>query len=313
MVFFWMRKRLFDISLCVILLAAVSAGEGGQLVQDSNFRMAPQMKDGPDVENHGGAWVWHVPPGKSSIPNWDCSGQLHLWQMKNNNRRIVDFLGGKGSLSQTVATQPGKWYTVYVRTSANGEGGTNQTFIANCAGQVTRISQPDLGGRIIKFQAKAAATTLTFTGSATGGYGPLLMQAQCAEFDPEADKIEIALSTSYVEMDRGEKNEKDIPKLLAHLTDDFSYKPAEGPVLDRAGFEELVRRRLEKKFKVNSAIQEVTRNTDGTVTIEVERRQQEPGEYGKLNSSSPHFKQVWIKSGDSWKMKSSEEIVEKNE
>lgn len=305
-----MRMGLLNISFFAILFSGLCAGEVAQLIKDSNFRMAPQMKEGPEVENHGGAWVWHVPAGKASIPNWECSGQLHLWQMKHNNRRIVDFLGGKGTLSQTVATQPGKWYTVYLRTSANGEGGKNQTFIANCAGQVTRVGQPDLGSRTLKFQAKAASTTLVFTGSAVGGFGPLLHQAQCVEFDPEADKIELALTTRYVEMDRGEKNEKDIPKLLSHLTDDFSYKPAEGPALDRAGFEEMVRQRLEKKYKVNSAIQEVTRNSDGSVTVEVERRQQEPGEYGKLNSSAPHFKQIWVKSGDSWKMKSSEQMIE---
>lgn len=304
-----MRIALLNVSLFAIFLTGVSVGEVAQLIKDSNFRMAPQMKDGPDVENHGGAWVWHVPAGKSSIPNWECSGQLHLWQMKNNNRRIVDFLGGKGTISQTVATQPGKWYTVYLRTSARGEGGKNQTFIANCAGQVTRVAQADLGNRTIKFQAKGPSTTLLFTGTAVGGFGPLLYQAQCAEFDPEADKIELALKTGYVEMDRGEKNEKDIPKLLSYLTEDFSYKPAEGPVLDRAGFEELVRQRLEKKYKVNSAIQEVTRNGDGSVTVEVERRQQEPGEYGKLNSSAPHFKHTWIKVGSVWKLKSSEELA----
>ena len=299
------------LAICAAFLSLPLWSEPVELVQDGNFEMAPSLKDGPDVENHNNLnFIWHVPAGKTSIPFWECTGTVNLWNYLPHRRKYVDLHGGKGSISQTLATESGKSYSLRFRYWSNTEGGAGQSLLVKYGGESKRFPAEGPRTSEIEFKAKGP-TEIAFMSGAKTNMGPVLVRVRCDEFNPEADKIRGAFDGLYKVLDRGEKNESDLPKLLEVLADDFSYKPREGNALDRAGFEELVRQRQAKKFKVNTAIEDLVPQADGTVLVEIERRQQEPGDYGKLQTSAPHFKQVWMKSGSSWKLKSSEEIEPK--
>ncbi|ODT58579.1 hypothetical protein ABS71_18830 [bacterium SCN 62-11] len=292
-------------------LSLSSWSEPVELVKDGNFEMAPSLKDGPGVENHNNLnFVWHVPAGKTSIPFWETAGSVHLWNYLPHRRKYVDLNGGKGTISQVLPTEAGKSYSLWFRYWPNDEGGAGQSMLVKYGGETRRFPAEGNRSQYIDFKAKGP-TEVTFMSGSKTAKGPILVRVRCDEFNPEADKIRGAFDSLYKILDRGEKNEADLPKLLEVLADDFSYKPREGNALDRAGFEELVRQRQAKKFKVNTAIEDLVPQADGTVLVEIERRQQEPGDYGKLQTSAPHFKQTWVKSGSGWKLKSSEEIEPK--
>lgn len=289
-------------SICLIVSPALSVPL--ELVKDGSFELAPSPKTIANIEDHAGAYVWVIPNGKGQLPDWDVSGRVQLSFFKGGPR--LANLMGKGTISQTLATEPGKWYHLTFRFVADAEGGPQQAMLVR-AGSTNRSFATGTVGSL-PFQAKAPTTEIAFTGKSSGR-GPFLSRIRCVSFNPEVIKIQGQLGDIYKDMDRGEKNESDLPKLLSHLTEDYVYKAVEGASLDLAGFEQLVRQRIERKYKVNTAIEDATLNEDGSLAVEVERREQKPGDYGKLETSSPRFKHTWVKIGSQWKLKSAEELA----
>ena len=295
--------------LGMLLLTSLLGAEVVDLVQDSDLRLIPtaSMTAGPEVENHGGAYVAHFHSSKTAIPSWEVSGLIDVWQFKNDGYRLLDLRGGQGTIGQTVATVKGKTYALSFRVASHGEAPKGQSLNVRYGSQSKTYSEADFGYHTLKFEAKGP-TILSFASASKTNYGPLLDGIQCVEFDAENEKVKMVISDVYRDMDRGEKSEADLPKLSNRLSEDFHYQPLDGAALDKAGYEDLVRQRISKNFKVNTAIERISRNDDGSVSIEVERRQKEPGEYGKVKTSAPHFKQTWVKIGNDWKLRSSEEL-----
>lgn len=294
-----MKKWLFG----VFLLVAPALAVPPQLIQDGKFELAPAPRTISGLEEHAGASVWYLTSGNGQLPNWEISGRVGLNYFKTGER-LINMLG-KGTISQTIATEPGKWYYLAVLVSHDQEGGSQQALRVSAGSQTETMPSKDTG--LMTFQAKSASTKIVLSGKSNGN-GPYIGNILCRPFDPETIEIQLKLGEVYRDLDRGEKSESSIQKLLSRLTEDFTYKPLEGPALDLAGFEQLVRQRIERKYKVNSAVQDAVRNDDGSITLEVERREQKPGDYGKLESSTPHFKHTWVKVGSDWKLKSAEEV-----
>jgi len=288
--------------LPLLALTATLGAETPNLVRDGSFAEATTPTAVPNIENHPGAYVWKLP----TLPGWALNGNTSLHYSKHNGMRSLDVSGG--TASQSIATLPGKTYRLTFGAFVDGEFKNPCTLNVKFGGTSLHLEVTNSGAYYwAKATAKDSSLELAFSGGKQPG-GPRLVRVKCVEFNPAGEPIQAALEGTYREMDRGEKYEKDIAQFLAVLTDDFSWQPLEGQALDRAGYEAQVRRRIEKKFKVNTQIVEVNPNSDGSASVEVERRETEPGNYGKLDARAPHYLHTWIKSGNSWKLKSAQEL-----
>ena len=291
-------------SRCLLVacaLCGVLAAERADLIQNGDFADAPAPASIP-MEHHANAEIWLSP----TLPGWKLSG-AHLVYHKVPNDRMLDLT--KGRASQTVATVPGQTYRLVWDMEMSSEFNSKGAIVVTAE----RTQKFDLGPGLryrncwFNFQAKGSSTQITFAGAGGTG-GPSIKGVHCYARDLSGYKVEQLLAPVYRDMDRGEKSEKDLEKLTSLLTDDFTWQPLEGPALDRAGYENLVRQRLEKKFKVNTEIVESSQKEENLVTFEVERRESLSGDYGKLESRNPHFRHTWVKVGNTWKLKSAEEL-----
>jgi hypothetical protein len=296
-----MKKSIF----CLLWLTISAFAVPPQLIKSGRFETAPDPRSVPGIEEHGGAWIWNNVTGKQ-IPDWEITGKVALHYYKRGPR-LLDLNGGTGTIYQDILTEPGHWYYLTFYIQKNGEGGSDQTFFV-AAGSETHKMEPK-GSYWVKFKARTNPTRVTFSGKARGGGGPYLSRIRCIPFDPEAVAVRSQIESIYRELDRTEKDEARSGEFTKYVTEDFSWQPSEGQALSQVEYQERLRQLREKHFKVNTAIQDVTPNEDGTVTIEVERRQSQIGDYGKIESDSPHFKHTWVKIGKDWKLKRSEEVT----
>lgn len=288
--------------LLALALSAALGAETPNLIRDGSFAEATMPTAVPGIENHPGAYVWIRP----SVPGWLLNGRTSLHYSKHNGVRSLDVSGG--TASQSIPTVPGKAYRLTFGAFVDGEFKNPCTLNVKFGGTSMHLDVSNAGAWYwAKETAKGSSLEVAFSGGKQPG-GPRLVRVKCVEFNPAGEPIQAALEGTYRDMDRGEKYEKDLAQFLAVLSEDFSWQPLEGQPLDRAGYESLVRRRQEKKFKVNTQIVEVNPNPDGSASVEVERRETEPGDYGKLDSRAPHFLHIWVKSGNSWKLKSAQEL-----
>ncbi|MBN9420331.1 MAG: hypothetical protein J0I12_33090 [Candidatus Eremiobacteraeota bacterium] len=287
-----------------ILLALALTGnlwaERIDLIKNGDFVDAPEPASVP-MEHHGNAEIWLTP----ILPGWTLKNAQLVYR-KVPSVRLLEVSTGRAS--QNLATVPGQTYRLDWESQMSSEGrGTGKLIVT--AGKTHQFDlQPGTRyrGCWLNFVAKGTSTEVTFAGA--GATGVSIRAVHCYAKDLSGYQVEQLLAPFYRDMDRGEKTEKDLEKLTALLTDDFTWTPLEGQALDRAGYENLVRQRLEKKFKVNSEIVESSQKEDNLAVFEVERRETQSGDYGKLETSTPHFRHTWVKVGNVWKLKSAEEI-----
>lgn len=270
------------------------------LIQNGDFVDAPEPASVP-MEHHGNAEIWLTPV----LPGWSLKNAQLVYR-KVPSVRLLEVSTGRAS--QTLQTVPGQTYRLAWEMQMSSEGRGTGNLVVTAVQNHKFDLQPGYRYRAcwMNFVAKGATTQVTFAGA--GATGVSIRAVHCYAKDLSGSDTEQLLAPLYRDMDRGEKTEKDLEKLLTQLTDDFTWTPLEGQPLDRAGYENLVRQRLEKKFKVNSEIVESSQKDPNIAVFEVERRETQPGDYGKLESNTPHFRHTWVKVGNTWKLKSAEEI-----
>ncbi|MGP3952417.1 choice-of-anchor C family protein [Streptomyces sp. 7N604] len=125
-----------------------------------------------------------------SLDGWHVSGPVDLvgqrWQAADGTQS-VDLNGwGRGALSQTFPTNPGAEYVVSYSLAGNPESGgpelrTGQVLVNGQSIQDfsfdTTGNTPSLMGWVtetVSFQATSASTTLAFTSTNDGPYGPAI-------------------------------------------------------------------------------------------------------------------------------------------
>ncbi|MBX3166578.1 MAG: hypothetical protein KF760_04165 [Candidatus Eremiobacteraeota bacterium] len=291
--------RHFYIALA---LSRALGAEPVDLVQNGSFADAPAPASIP-MEHHANAEIWLTP----RLPGWTLAGAQLVYR-KVPNERVLDLT--KGRASQVIPTEAGKTYRLVWDMEMSSEFMSKGVLMVS-AGRTEKFNLgPGLSYRNcwLNFQAKGSSTQLTFAGAGGTG-GPSIKRIHCYARDLSGYAVEQLLGPVYREMDRGEKSEKDLDKFTSVLADDFSWQPLEGQALDRTGYENLVRQRLEKKFKVNTEIIESTQKEENVCVFEVERRESQSGDYGKLESRAPHFLHTWVKVGTTWRLKSAEEVT----
>lgn len=290
--------------LLACLLSGALAAEPVNLIRDGDFAEAPDPA-GVANEHHLNADIWQNP----SIPGWTLIG-CTLDYVKVPNVRLLNI--ARGRASQSIATIPGRSYRVTFDVIMNSEYRVDTAVVYRAGKKNGKI--PVQGGRSYKgcwfrFQASDNTTEVSFSGQGAPG-GPRIRDIRCVEFDPSGQKVQALLEPVYRDMDRAEKNEKDLEKLTSLLTDDFTYQPLQGHALDRAGYENLMRQHYEKRFKVNSEIVASSQKEDNLACMEVERRESLPGDYGRLETRAPHFLHTWVKLGGAWKLRSAQEMAD---
>lgn len=290
----------------LVILSEVALSKGN-LVVNGNWREAPARASLGALEEHAGASVWTVPSGSTALGTWTSQGHVWLIYSKRNGSRWAG-LGSNSSISQDVATVPGQHYVLQFTTVTDVEGPANSKLLVQFGGETKTFAVPAQGWRqVYNFMAKANTTTLRFTAQVKGGGGPQLGRIGLWAFDPEEEKLKAKLGEFYKSLDRAEKYPEHFAKHQEFLTDDFSWQPKEGTAQDKETYLNAVMARMERKVKVNTVVEEVEVTPEGLL-VEVERREVIPGDYGKVDSNTPHFRHLWIRQGDAWKLKSAEEI-----
>jgi hypothetical protein len=292
--------KLVRICLLMLSLLYPLGAEPQNLVLDGDFSEVPSPDKLTNVQNHANAWIWMTPV----IPGWELSGTTNFVFIKDPSRRGLDIC--QGSASQTIATIPGNSYRLSIFAFMNQEFRRDCRLNVTCAGQTFHFLLAPEGHFEANFVAKSTQTRLLFSGAGDLG-GPRLSQVRCVGFDPAARKLMDQFVASYQAMDRGEKSERDLAGLTAVLAPDFSWQPLEGSGRDRASYEELVRLHWDKKFKVYTELLDAKPQTDGSVLVEVERRETITGDYGKIENSRSQWTHIWVKSGSGWLLKSAQQ------
>ena len=272
------------------------------LILDGNFEEVPSPDKLTGLENHANAYCWHQP----TVPGWQLAGKTPFVFIKNPSRRGLDV--SNGSASQVLATVPGNSYTLTFRAFMNTEFRKNCTVLVDCGGQTSRHQISPEGSFSVDFVAKGSSTKVTFSGAGEAG-GPRIYQVKCVGFDAAARKLINQLESVYRDLDRGEKSERDLSALTALLAPDFSWQPLEGAARDRSGYEDLVRSRFDKKFKVSSELLNASTQSDGSIQMEVERRESQLAAYGKVDVANTRFLHTWIKSDKGWLLKSAQQVA----
>lgn len=291
------------ISILLVLLVGISvvAEPAKNLIQNGNFEEVPAAAQIPGLEEHANASYWKQP----KLAGWQLSGATTFVFIKQPSRRGLDV--STGTASQTVATIPGNSYRVTLNAFMNTEHRQNCTLTISCGGQTSRFAVAPQASITTDFVAKKEATTITFGGLGESG-GPRICQVRCVGFDAAARKILNQLEQVYRELDRAEKAEKNLPVLRSLLADDFSWQPLDGAIRDKVAYEDLVRQRLDKKFKVYSELLDASLQPDGSYLVELERRESFSGDYGKVVTTSLRYSHTWAKSGDKWVLKSARQL-----
>ncbi|MFJ8626102.1 choice-of-anchor C family protein [Kitasatospora sp. NPDC093550] len=118
-----------------------------------------------------------------------------FWQAAEGDQSVDLNGGGAGTIAQTFTTAPGTTYSVTYALAANPEGGPAvKTGRALIDGQdfqdfsfdSTGKTKAAMGyvGRQFSFVAQNSSTTLTFTSTVAGAYGPVLDNVQVKECKP---------------------------------------------------------------------------------------------------------------------------------
>ena len=283
------------------LLAQISWAETPNLIQNGNFESVPPASQIPGMEEHANASYWKQP----KISDWQLGGTTTFIFVKQPSMRGLDV--SKGTASQTIPTIPGNTYRITLTCFMNTEFRRDCTLTITCDGKTSRFPVAPQANVATEFVARSNATAITFGGQGEAG-GPRISRVRCVGFDAATRRILNQLEPVYRELDRAEKSEKDLTGLNSRLAEDFSWQPLEGPGRDRSGYEDLVRQRFEKKFKVYTEPVDASVQADGSYQVEVVRRESYSGDYGKLETSSLRFQHVWVKSGNAWMLKSARQL-----
>ena len=164
----------------VIMLGIATSQARGDLITNGSFEAAT-VNPGSGFVTLGEASTsitgWLVGPG-----NIDYLGTS--WQASEGGRSI-DLNGvGAGGIAQTFATQAGRLISVFFDMAGNPDGGPAGRAMTVSAGGVSQqnsfveagFTRSNMGWMTMKFQfiATTATTTLQFTSTTPGNYGPAL-------------------------------------------------------------------------------------------------------------------------------------------
>jgi hypothetical protein len=287
----------------VCWLTTCSWAQSGELLQNASLSEVPDPASIPGVENHAGAWIWKIPSGKS-LTGWTVSAPVEFWSMKRTGWRLLN-LRGRGTASQEIRTVPGQTYALRFRAGQDPHIGVG-TLILRFGEERREVNVPNsVNSFDYLFKAKQNATLLQFTGKGSGG--PLLLAPSLRLYNQSEEAVKLALNEVYKRLNQGEKNETDLAKHMAELTEDFTFVPKEGSPLNREAYESAVRNRAAKRPSVYSVIESVQITPEGAIA-QVERRVVTSGDYGKTDTDSSLYRHTWIQTGTTWKMQKSEEI-----
>ncbi|MBS2034370.1 DUF642 domain-containing protein [bacterium] len=287
--------------LIIAALVACASAEAPNLIRDGDWAEVPPLSTVSPLERHANADYWPQPV----IPGWELGGKTIFIEVKHPALRALDI--SAGSASQTIATLPGSAYRLTFSASINyTERSKSCRMKVTCGDQTFNYTVAPVGSFEASFVAQSTQTKITFAGVGDPG-GPRFSRVRCVGFDAAARKLMDQLADSYQALDRGEKSARDLDKALALLAPDFSWTPSQGSPRDRSSYEDLVRQRLDKKFKVHTELLNAKSLPDGSIQVEVERRETQDGDYGKLESSTSSWTQVWVKNASGWQLKSAQQ------
>jgi choice-of-anchor C domain-containing protein len=141
--------------------------------------------------------------GDPSIDGWDIGGDSVDWVgaywPAADGAMSIDLSGtDAGSLSQTFDTTIGNTYTVSFSLAGNPAGPpTEKTVEVTATGGTTGLYSADVAGLVLptmqwttetyEFLATSASTTLTFTSTTAGAFGPALDNVAVTESVPVKD------------------------------------------------------------------------------------------------------------------------------
>jgi choice-of-anchor C domain-containing protein len=173
-------------TLCVVALALLGPSApafGEDIVMNGSFEMASV--------NPGAGFI-SLPPGSTAITNWTVGGPGATgidyigtyWQASDGVRSIDLNNLTPGSVSQVLPTVAGQTYVLTFDMAGNPDGGPVIKTLQVSAGatvgmfsfDITGASRPNMmyQERMLLFTAVGPTTTLTFTSTTAGAFGPVI-------------------------------------------------------------------------------------------------------------------------------------------
>ena len=301
-------KRAF---LAFLLLCVASpAFAQGELIENGNFLDSPDLAKFPGVENHAGAWILRLPAGFQQLGHWAVSGSggaLSVWKRRGSSRTLQ--LNNGASVSQTIPTLPHHAYDVRIEYGGDGEGARNQKIDVRFGNEHRPVvwnldtKRQDYKPFDEIFTADSTGTVLQLTGMNRDGSSMFIWKISATEVTAKAAATGGGpIEERYREID-GWASHADIPEDAAsRLSDDFAGKSKEGDTWNRAGYLGYWHHLYEGHLSVSSVPSKVTPD-DAGATVLVDRHI-----WGTGTNRVTHWKDVWVKDGERWLLKSSEQI-----
>lgn len=293
--------------LLVLFLSVGPARAQGDLVVNGSFTQSPDPLKFVGVEGHAGAWVCRLPSSTTELANWAVSGRgvaVTVW--KGNNRHSLQ-LNNFASVSQTIPTLAHRLYDVHVDYAGDGEGASEQKVDVQFGSEHRSISwklgQTPQAYKPFdeQFRAGSSGTVLQLTGQTKGGSGMQIWKVSVTEMTSNTAATDGPLQKQYREMD-GWATQATISDIVAkRVSEDFAGRDSEGGIWNHGGYLDYWHQLFEHHLNVATTVRRVVPEDHGA-TVTVDRHI-----WGDRTNRVTHWKDRWVKEGDEWTLKSSEQ------
>ena len=303
-----MRLRV-TLGLCLLLgLGPVLAQEN--LIRDSLGLEAPEPTTAPNLETHVGAYLVPLPVGSTFLPGWTITRKgLKLFYPRGGEKLRAFDLGPSGGLAQSVPTLAGHTYRLDFRLVGDGEGPPKQDCVVTAAGHSRTFAMDNKRSDDFDWIITATGpnTNIEFAGSHPPGGGPLLVRPALKEYDPKVEALRPGLTKAYRAMDKAARRGGDLQAYMVLVAPDFTLKSKTGEVTERSAYESLMRKQQDQGQEMTTSMILLQASPDGA-TVSVERRLSGDDGSGHRVVTNVSYKDTWLRAGDKWLLKASEEL-----
>jgi len=290
--------------LLALLLAAPATGQTN-LLENANFADTPNPQDYRGVEDHLNVWRVPLPAGFTGLSHWTVSGRgvwIGIWKSNHEHRLELE---GSSQISQSIPTQAKHIYRVHFRWSIDPEGAPQGKIAITFGGQTRELSgKPGQSGVFDEiFPGEPSATTLTFASRMTGpGQNIRMLGLQVLDDQPTASPGSGATAEHYHEIDSWAASATSLDKAGDLLSESFAGTNHESEKWDRPAYISYWHGLLDRHLNVSTKVDKVE-PTDTGATVTIDRHIWGVG----INRVS-RWKDVWVKDGEHWLLRSSDQI-----